>query len=526
MRIVPDGKVLVGTTSNSYTRGKFTVFGTPGNPATTGTNADNVAIRVATNTGNSQSFDIGMYNASPYGAWLQASNSGGLDSHSPIILNPNGGNVGIGTESPLGKLHVRDGSAQSGISHTYIYDGSAISVEATEPSLQLMAEDSGTHGGSLLWRYGNNAFAAIANPTTDAIDFTYGVSTANDFQVHSGTNMSSYKKIMSIGGDGNVGIGTPTPQSKLDVKLGNNETASIGGTISAGTYAGLRFGYSEAGNSNYRHSAIVFERDDASFGDARGNVHILNSPSGSTSADLGDARLTILPSGNIGIGTTSPGTKLDVVGSVRVQAGSVWSETTQGGNPGSIHIDPNSATDHAGGSITFGASDTSSGTNAQAGIYVRSDGNYGTKMYLSTTDSYAAGSKTAMMIDHAGNVGIGNTNPKAKLQVEVLGIETNQSSVTSTSQFECESFPAADFRSARYTVQVTNVTDSTYHVTEILLIHDGTTPAITEFATIFTGSAAEATFDADITSGNVRLLATPASTDSMQFKVVRHSILV
>ena len=127
------------------------------------------------------------------------------------------GKVGIGTDTPLAKLHVRDGSAQSGISHTYIYDGSAISVEATEPSLQLMAEDSGTHGGSLLWRYGNNAFAAIANPTTDAIDFTYGVSTANDFQVHSGTNMSSYKKIMSIGGDGNVGIGTDTPTLPLDI---------------------------------------------------------------------------------------------------------------------------------------------------------------------------------------------------------------------------------------------------------------------------------------------------------------------
>ena len=129
-----------------------------------------------------------------------------------------------------------------------------------------------------------------------------------------------------------------------------------------------------------------------------------------------------------------------------------------------------------------------------------------------------------------GRVAVGNgfnsTNVKAALQVEVLGIETNQSSVASTSQYTCESFPAADFRSARYTVQVTNVTDSTYHVTEILLIHDGTTPAITEFATIFTGSAAEATFDADINSGNVRLLATPASTDSMQFKVVRHSILV
>ena len=84
---------------------------------------------------------------------------------------------------------------------------------------------------------------------------------------------------------------------------------------------------------------------------------------------------------------------------------------------------------------------------------------------------------------------------------------------------------AATFRSAKYTIQVTNSTDSTYHVTEILLIHDGTTPAITEYGTIFTGSA-EATFDADISSGNVRLLATPATTDSMTFKVVRHCITV
>ena len=129
-----------------------------------------------------------------------------------------------------------------------------------------------------------------------------------------------------------------------------------------------------------------------------------------------------------------------------------------------------------------------------------------------------------------GRVAVGNgfnsTNVKAALQVEVLGIETNQSSVASTSQYTCESFPAADFRSARYTVQVTNVTDSTYQITEILLIHDGTTPSMTEYSTIFTGSAREASFDADISSSNVRLLATPASTDSMQFKVVRHSILV
>ena len=153
---------------------------------------------------------------------------------------PNG-NVGIGPTAPLGKLHVRDGSAQSGISHTYIYDASAISIEATEPSLQLMAEDSGTHGGSLLWRYGNNAFAAIANPTTDAIDFTYGVSTANDFQVHSGTNMSSYKKIMSIGGDGNVGIGTDDPKNILDLGV-----ATTGRGITWTNYSNVFSEYSNA----------------------------------------------------------------------------------------------------------------------------------------------------------------------------------------------------------------------------------------------------------------------------------------
>ena len=104
-------------------------------------------------------------------------------------------------------------------------------------------------------------------------------------------------------------------------------------------------------------------------------------------------------------------------------------------------------------------------------------------------------------------------------------IQTNSTTTSATTQVAIDTMAAATFRSAKYTIQVTNSTDSTYHVTEILLIHDGTTPAITEYGTIFTGSA-EATFDADISSGNVRLLATPATTDSMTFKVVRHCITV
>ena len=110
------------------------------------------------------------------------------------------------------------------------------------------------------------------------------------------------------------------------------------------------------------------------------------------------------------------------------------------------------------------------------------------------------------------------------IKIEEYQIDTTSTSTTATTQIAIHTFAAATFRSARFTVQVTNSTDSTYHTTELLLVHDGTTANITEFGEIHTGSAVEATFDADISSGNVRLLATPASTDTMAFKVVCHSI--
>ena len=128
---------------------------------------------------------------------------------------------------------------------------------------------------------------------------------------------------------------------------------------------------------------------------------------------------------------------------------------------------------------------------------------------------------------YGGKVGIGtgsSSNPQATFQVEEYGVDTTSTSSTATTQIAIHTFAAATFRSARFTVQVTNSTDSTYHTTELLLVHNGTTANITEFGEIHTGSAVEATFDADISSGNVRLLATPASTDTMAFKVVCHSI--
>ena len=98
----------------------------------------------------------------------------------------------------------------------------------------------------------------------------------------------------------------------------------------------------------------------------------------------------------------------------------------------------------------------------------------------------------------------------------VIAIETATSTKTSTSQASVDSFTAATYRSAQFQVQVTR--GSAYHMTTINVIHDGTSAYMTEFGTVKTGTSL-ATFDADINSGSVRLLATPSSATSTVFKI-------
>ena len=143
---------------------------------------------------------------------------------------------------------------------------------------------------------------------------------------------------------------------------------------------------------------------------------------GDVDVNLNDDLFVQGSDGNVGIGTASPIEKLQVEGKVYIQgSGQNWNETTPGLTRGSVHFDPGTNVANTGNALTFGASDTpgspNEGCNAQAGIYTRSDGSYGTKMYFATTDAYASGSKTAMMLDYTGNVGIGTTSPTDKLDV-------------------------------------------------------------------------------------------------------------
>ena len=91
------GSVGIGTTAPGL---PLDVRGTPGIPATSGATQTNGSLRLGADTSNSQVLDIGVYNVAPFGAWLQTANWGDLSGSFPLILNPNGGNIGIGTSAP------------------------------------------------------------------------------------------------------------------------------------------------------------------------------------------------------------------------------------------------------------------------------------------------------------------------------------------------------------------------------------------------------------------------------------------
>ena len=95
-----------------------------------------------------------------------------------------------------------------------------------------------------------------------------------------------------------------------------------------------------------------------------------------------DASQNATFAGNITIGSPVHGAgALKTAGQVYIEHQGVnWNETSPGTTRGSIHMDPvGSGGNNTGNAITFGASDHSGGTVGDAGIYVRSDGSYGTK---------------------------------------------------------------------------------------------------------------------------------------------------
>jgi hypothetical protein len=134
----------------------------------------------------------------------------------------------------------------------------------------------------------------------------------NDTQSLSGNRTSAGDIKMSIDNDGNVGIGTPTPTYKLHVVGKGLVVQSITGTP---RWDNNSFELRSTGGNGV---ALEFHREgstSATIASMAGEISLYT--------DSGTERMRISPtSGNVGIGTSNPGRKLDVEGIVRTRGAS------------------------------------------------------------------------------------------------------------------------------------------------------------------------------------------------------------
>ncbi|VVB91098.1 Chaperone of endosialidase [uncultured archaeon] len=177
-------------------------------------------------------------------------------------------------------------------------------------------------------------------------------------------------------GSGNVGIGTANPPQKLSIKGLESSAHGMGAAIGISNAA--------PGGANWYLRA--------------GATGTSTPESGFSIADDIGYRLVIDKSGNVGIGTNSPGDKLDVEGSIRVNDSNIW---LRGG------ADINHAIGYYGGTKLFATANIDG-----PAVYGWSGGALGTT---------AGGQKIALYWNSAANVGIGQTSPLYRLHVTNSG---------------------------------------------------------------------------------------------------------
>ena len=209
-----NGRLGIGITTPTQ---KLQVKGTTeGLPSTSGTTQTNGIFRLGSTQSNAI-LDVGE-NASG-GVWLQSTDQTNLASNYPILLNPNGGNVGIGTATPNENLVVK------GLSPTLRIEdnNTAVSAGGILGDVDFFTSDASAEG--------NGVTARIRSYYQDQ----YGRTKLGFFAGDSGT----ISEKMTIDYLGNVGIGITTPNQQLEItknfRMTSTTKAALYGIIYKGT---------------------------------------------------------------------------------------------------------------------------------------------------------------------------------------------------------------------------------------------------------------------------------------------------
>ena len=257
------GNVGIGN-AGPLARLHVTSTATGGMPATTGT-AQTAAGWVSRHDNSTYTLDTGIGASGEQ--WMQATNITNLATNYSMLLNPNGGNVGINTTAPASALHVQ-GNAQLGTNGT------------ADRSLTI---HSGTAGQNLLLT--NTAGFAQVN----AVGGNLTVSSS-----------SGYINLQTGGGEkvrldtaGRLGIGTTTPGTPLEISSATDSIMRL-------RQQGGGWNYVEYYNDTARTSYVGMQTD--SLYTINGQIFLnttngfvgvgISGPSSKLHVDSGDLRIT------------------------------------------------------------------------------------------------------------------------------------------------------------------------------------------------------------------------------------------
>ena len=514
MRIHSDGNVTIGNTTSVQ---PLTVAGNVLFRTTTADSFENRFQFIVGGSGDAGNFYV--YNAAETATVR-------LNGNGNSYLN--GGNVGIGTTTPNEKLVVgtTSGTQNIEISNSFIQSfnrsGSpgyaALGFYASSYTFNVGSVDIHATTGDSLLQFnidGDTYSMGIDNSDSDKFKISYGVFSNSDiltldtslnatfagnvgiggapgqnldiqksgarFRLIDGTNqfnmglwdgsnyrfegdanrpiyMTSYEGNINFGISGGttmtikstqVGIGTTTPQTTLEVDGASsafNAHFGQGTDNQSGVFGGISLGYSEA-NTSYRKVGIVAKA--IADGAARQDLHFLvDTVSDSGSAGIADSKMSIAATTGyvtinerLGVGTTSPSGDVDIAGPYLF----LGTENANNGttyltlrNYDSTLVDEGDVPNMFRMTSRYWSGATSQLVETRiTHIKDSSDGNGGSALGF-MTQTGGDSPVEHMRIDKDGNVGIGRTDPNARLDIKGVGggngltFETSDSSNNQT----------------------------------------------------------------------------------------------
>lgn len=210
------------------------------------------------------------------------------------INNTNAGNVGIGTATPASRLHVSGGAVESQYSSA-VNQGYGFFISRDSNHFVENAFFDGQ------WKAMRDGRAAVFQTNTPN-GFAFYVR-ADDTARAAGA-ARSWSDLFVIKTNGNVGIGTTTPGSKLSIGSGTPAVMTLAGlnvALGGNSYVSASNGtvntFLGADSSNY---GIIGTLSNHALGLRANNA----------------LAVTVMPNGNVGIGTSVPTTRLQVAGTI------------------------------------------------------------------------------------------------------------------------------------------------------------------------------------------------------------------